>query len=107
MDAYNVVFNCLNLHESKNSYTANLLVIDNEVVGNNDELSGYGFLHKAKIVTGALHIQYGPKVREIALIDKFVTFYRNGTYRVTVTVNKMKSKPKTCLDSGCGSGSCY
>lgn len=105
VDAYQVTFNCLHLEDRQKSYTANLIVIGDKII-NNKDLIGFGNLHKAKVIDGELH--NGNGTVKIVLVDKYITFYNNDAkYQVTVTVNKMKSKPKGYLDDGCGSGGCY
>jgi hypothetical protein len=106
VDAYQVTLNYLHLDDCAKSYTINLIIVEDEIVNKATMLGYSNFqIQKAKIVDGELCVPHFPV--KIILVDKFITSQLiKNRYQATVTVNKMKSKPLSCLtvDGGMISG---
>jgi len=107
VDVYQISLYYLDLTDPRKSYTINLVVEDNEIIDRGGLINNPA-LQKAEIINEELYI-WDPKMYvyvpgeinevdgkiRIILLDKFImTCMIDTEYKVTITVNKMKSHPK-------------
>ena len=94
IDVYQVAFNYLHPIDYTKNYTVILIIVDNEIV-NPKSLINYPICKNAKVANGDLCLSS----ITLPLIDKFIVSYpiQLDNYSVTISVNKMRSKPLSFL----------
>ncbi len=101
ISAFQVSFHYLHVNDSQQSFTANLIVVGDKIIGQN-RLTGYSVLKKIILSKGELIVIDHSSCDEchhqfnIPLIDSYITMYNSGKHQITITVHKMLVKKCFC-----------
>ena len=96
--AFQVSFHYLHVNDSQQSFTANLIVVGDKIIGQN-RLTGYAVLKKVTLSKGELIVIDQTSCYHqfnIPLIDSYITMYDSGKHQITITVHKMLTKKSFC-----------